>query len=1396
MARKKTKQKKIGRSCVRSVKIRWGVADCLPIGYEFASLHDFRRLVAQSTDVKISKLREQLCRRAGGDAGGDARGVDLLFGFCKDASQGRLVVELETVGFQELMTAAKDALERAPTFSLNAEADDEYIRRRRRRIRARAKDAAKGDENCDEEGQLALRANARYENIEHRIQTYRARWEDADVRCEDANPYGALLPRWLTSNILRSCFGFATRHATNATIASLRKYLATRWIWIENADQDRDTALVNIEAELRNAYETSVLEVKALHVFRRQMLIAADCMSYAKVLTSEFVADRGSPCRTVHDWQATFEFLDATPLIELKRVFMAVMANVYFFDNQGTLRSKAIGAVTRAFETNVVSQEQVRTALERAQGKFATFLENLLAKDYGITTRDFLAAGRPCFGQLVAYAAIELHTNTMNSLGQNMRRRFRQVARAIVMGLQNDANFGGAFGQFLTTSRNRRERLVSYVSWRFIHEVRTNCAPALVGDFGEFSTNFLAKYPADRALEMTKRLKTEVEAFKLPSDGGASLFESALRSEFQSFNRRDWWAILDFMWKQRIVCGKDKKAPISAVAAFTAMSGRVCERRVQEMRVQETQRRPGAPSTVEELEKAIWRLSWEEVVEMALSRELCCWRRHGAILDSPVGDVLPGERQRRVMKAAIRRVITAAVRRELAAAGHHFEFGEQAAANFLVMDPGLSILTCARSAARDDDRRHVVDALGAEAKPKAMLDNGEVVTACVDVVARVASCIKRIMADAPTFTHTLLSAAQCDANANAKEKEIRKNVRKKVVSVVSQFVSLAHQEESATDSSAVVQDVDSALSPLLQSLNVLAVPATAPAAAAALAAPATPVTPATAVTPAAPITPMSMDNRFWIMSSATNDGCFPVSSLEYKFTRVDRTFAHRTMQCVLEGLNAEVPFFDSKASTEKAGNDVYASIIPPSLLKTTQRTPTFSGSINVSRIEYVLTHVKELLGDEDSEVSFVDITGIPTSHIVYVGIDPGINKPIASVIVAHDGNVGADATPWKFKFQDIKAKQLGSQQSKIKRARLALARRNNAAEKARVAGTCPNEAIATAKSTHRELNKKFRANRNKERIVVEKARKFIHEVQEFWRENGNGTHESDTPIVIIACGEEGIIKSRGWSQAPVSKYTPMGSAAMIVDAMRKIAKQKSLAIHFVFVPEYGTSRDCPSCLQKLSPASSGRVVFPQESNTRLVRPNKRNGRVCTNPNCNRAFATYNRDHIGSINMLKKYRTRLVEKLKECTDVIEKSDIAEQYSLAKRALESALTVFSLNNLDTREADQRDVEEGAEEETLDSDDEQAIAVDNRVAAQAVETIRRLAGAAAGEVAEIEARGVVRDRSGGGSRERAEVIRMRTSPDYPQARSESHGPSDGGALTPRVLDFDATSHNAPAV
>jgi len=44
--------------------------------------------------------------------------------------------------------------------------------------------------------------------------------------------------------------------------------------------------------------------------------------------------------------------------------------------------------------------------------------------------------------------------------------------------------------------------------------------------------------------------------------------------------------------------------------------------------------------------------------------------------------------------------------------------------------------------------------------------------------------------------------------------------------------------------------------------------------------------------------------------------------------------------------------------------------------------------------------------DAESGLSFVDVTDIPLSQIVYVGIDPGINKPIASVIVAPDGHAG------------------------------------------------------------------------------------------------------------------------------------------------------------------------------------------------------------------------------------------------------------------------------------------------------------------------------------------------------------------------------------------------------
>jgi len=119
--------------------------------------------------------------------------------------------------------------------------------------------------------------------------------------------------------------------------------------------------------------------------------------------------------------------------------------------------------------------------------------------------------------------------------------------------------------------------------------------------------------------------------------------------------------------------------------------------------------------------------------------------------------------------------------------------------------------------------------------------------------------------------------------------------------------------------------------------------------------------------------------------------------------------------------------------------------------------------------------------DAESGLSFVDVTDIPLSQIVYVGIDPGINKPIASVIVAPDGHagVGADVS-FKCKFKDISAEDIETMREKQKRQQATVARRENAAEQARAANTCPDEAIATAKSTYRVLNKKFSAKPNKE----------------------------------------------------------------------------------------------------------------------------------------------------------------------------------------------------------------------------------------------------------------------------------------------------------------------------
>ena len=1397
---------------IRSVKKRTSTVFDLPVNVRDAcSMHNFRSAMNATKIKQIMKLR--------GDVNAFASTIQarqktqalflLCLGFygcdgdqfeevaaslAENLKSERVKKEWIERRVKYFASRAVAAMERAPTTSLNADADDEYIRDRVGRIRARAKDAAKGEAWCDEEVQLATSGVKRYDEIMRSISAYRA-------KCEGAVPLEALLPPWLAAQMWRVCFGFATAHASNATIESVKRHVAEMWVWNAPA-ADQDTALANIEAALRGAFEASALEVKALRVFMRQTFIAADCMSYAKVLTADFVSDRGAGCTQANDWKDTYRFLNTMPEIELKNIFSVVMAKVYFLPNQTTLREKAIDAVARAFKTHRIPEEDIRTALEVSQNKFNTFLTNLLKNDYGLETDDFLAAGRPYFGELVMYAARELHTNAMNNLGQHMKRRFRQMARSVIMRLQEHRVYGGAFRNFLHNARNRRERLVTHLIWRFIHNMRANHPPESRGVYEEYSSTFREKYPVDEALEMTERLKTEVETFKLPADGGASLFDRNLRAEFPDFTDLDWWVILDFQWTKKLVFAPQREAPISAAAAFTAMSKTICERDVEEMRS-----RRGAPPEAEEYEKAIYRCAWEELTEAALSRELACFRRHGLRLDAHVGRLLPSERRRRVLKAAIKRVIIAAVRRELMAAGHECEFGEAAATVLLLREQGLPIVTCAQCATHDEDRAAVVDALantlkGARAtapKPKlqileetlAELDHihSDLSVYVVDIVAGVAARVHRVMSDASVFNEAYLRAAKeakvISEQRGAKKKKTHKNMVKSIRAVVDLFVSGEIE----------IQDFGSVLSPLMRGLNVMAA---APPAGLAAEAPAAP----TPVTPTPPTRTQDVP-KFWIME-LSKDRClpFPGSSLEYKFTRADRTFVQRTMTCVSRAIPGyhQQPFpfkFSSHDSVIPAGNYVLASIMPPSLLRLygPHDKPTFSGSINVSRVETVISHEKRIMVPRDAEsgLSFVDVTDIPLSQIVYVGIDPGINKPIASVIVAPDGHagVGADVS-FKCKFKDISAEDIETMREKQKRQQDTVARRENAAEQARAANTCPDEAIATAKSTYRVLNKKFSAKRNKDKSVHKLADDYVNEIIEFWKSNRNAGTEDDKPVIIIICGEEGIVKNRGWSQAPVSKYAPAGSAAMLMDEIKKIAERKAerIKVHVIFVPEYATSRDCPSCVVKLSAARSGRVAFPSESNTRLVRPGDRNGRVCTNPECNMALATHNRDHIGSINMLKKYRARLVEKLEEIGDDIEEVDIAERYRMAQGALESALTVFSLRNLETRAAGQEKVEEHAEEESFDSDDDQANAVDDRRAAEIFgELVRTLEDEAAGEAAETEARGVVRDRSGGGSRERADVIRVRTSPDYPRTRSRTRGDSGGDAAARRILEFDTT-------
>ena len=455
--------------------------------------------------------------------------------------------------------------------------------------------------------------------------------------------------------------------------------------------------------------------------------------------------------------------------------------------------------------------------------------------------------------------------------------------------------------------------------------------------------------------------------------------------------------------------------------------------------------------------------------------------------------------------------------------------------------------------------------------------------------------------------------------------------------------------------------------------------------------------------------------------------------------------------------------------------------------------PTSSGSFYLSPATISFNYKDKVAVDEESARTRTPRVAVQRDvkarDVVLAGFDPGMNKTLTGVIVTPEtAAAGSDeVTTYRAIFWDASARSLHAASKPALRAKRNAAKRIRARDRAVNEDRNVQNEIALQRSAYGVSAEKTCASVARDRAYGAAAHDFVDAVLRSWRDAAKPSDETQTPVLIIACGSCGVSSGRGWSQSPM-KGAPRTSPGRLVKEIVEAAGAAGVRCELDFVDEHSTSQLCPQCDTRLKSFRRSTCLFPANGPPLAKERGRRNGRVCPNTACVAARDCRNRDHVAAVNMIRKV-------------YVKERDDAKQFEYERELIARALRdAFRVGNPSIKKIERGD-DDDDDDDDVDTDDEvearDAAAPEQMTLAQRASPAGVRRTRAMGEIATASQRARSASQRSPASPDARHLRQRVRSPQTEDAR-ELNVDADARARTarasPRAITFASPNRTAP--
>ena len=1041
-------------------------------------------------------------------------------------------------------------------------------------------------------------------------------------------------------------------------------------------------------------------------------------------------------------------------------------------------------------------------------------------------------------GQALTAAASRIASNSMTAMRTHAKRRFEKLVEAELGAMQHEATAPtyawqqrrGRRGavendRAVETAKNmraflgapaRRRAIVKYSSFK----VRLNTSTAF------------AAWCAEKKVRQEPRKKLKLDAENIDLDGVVAAVEARFRELVPGCSQQDLNELVSVISRGRFETEKDRAQPYDVLATFTTrVKARVRERREALVRAFGGRPRAVWTPTASLFDRdAVRRFSIERAIERVWTRTFANVFAAGGRLDGDGdsgsfaatfkrrddgGRMFGGSRDRRLMKSIAREILRQSTASELAGIGRDAPFvleGDDAYLEEIGCALEQKVLITASGSPL------ATTAAAANAWQVELGRNAELRTCVSRTMVRTMACAADVIADIDALCEAATRAratvlAQGDAldgNARADDddedenedagrdggivrvsKRVRASIKKEMARAVDERANgiVDRAFETLTRDSAGERAEDDGES--------------------------SPRTPPTTSSKDAEDKGGEGDagaegdddaRRYWLPRDI-GGACVTMSqpglgTRAQMFSLVSLARLSERAPCVDEdailsaearaGGEGELAAIRGEASAR--GEWFARTFFAPDRAGLARTPPTSSGSFYLSPATISFNYKDKVAVDEESARTRTPRVAVQRDvkarDVVLAGFDPGMNKTLTGVIVTPEtAAAGSDeVTTYRAIFWDASARSLHAASKPALRAKRNAAKRIQARERAVNEDKNVQNEIALQRSAYGVSAEKMCASVARDRAYGAAAHDFVDAVLRSWRDAAKPSDETQTPVLIIACGSCGVSSGRGWSQSPM-KGAPRTSPGRLVKEIVEAAGAAGVRCELDFVDEHSTSQLCPQCDTRLKSFRRSTCLFPANGPPLAKERGRRNGRVCPNTACVAARDCRNRDHVAAVNMIRKV-------------YVKERDDAKQFEYERELIARALRdAFRVGNPSIKEIERGDDDDDDDDDDVDTDDEvearDAAAPEQMTLAQRASPAGVRRTRAMGEIATASQRARSASQRSPASPDARHLRQRVRSPQTEDAR-ELNVDADARARTarasPRAITFASPNRTAP--